>query len=59
LWQEKVGLPSVVPNVNKERRMVDWDEKTWNTFFDIILGWEPVLRQIGALENEENDTTLS
>ena len=39
--------------------LVDWDEKTWNTFFDIILDWEPVLRQISALENEENDSTLS
>lgn len=35
--------------------LVDYDEKFWNTFFDIILGWEPVLRQTAELDNGKND----
>ncbi len=26
--------------------LVDYDEKTWNTFIDIVLKWEPTLREI-------------
>jgi len=26
--------------------VVDWDEKTWNTFIKIVLDWEPILREI-------------
>jgi hypothetical protein len=30
-------------------------EKTWNTFFETILDWEPVLREIFEEREGEND----
>lgn len=55
-------LPTPIYKKTAQRAInfvVDWDEKIWNTFFDIILVWEPILRQISALKDDENDTNLS
>jgi len=35
--------------------LVDPDQKSWNSFFEIILGWEPVLRQISEIKNVEEE----
>jgi len=34
--------------------LVDWDEKTWNTFIEIVLEWGPILREIYSQENIDN-----
>jgi hypothetical protein len=33
--------------------MVDPDGKTWNTLIEIILEWEPKLKQIYGIEESE------
>jgi len=34
--------------------LVDPGHKNMELFFDIILSWEPVLRQIGEIKDEED-----
>ena len=64
-FSEKVYTPEISPilklicNIKgaetaPKSQVVDCFEKFWNTFFNIILGWEPVLRQINDNDWQES-----
>ena len=34
--------------------MVDSDDKTWNTLFDLVLEWAPILKQVYEEQKTED-----
>ena len=42
-------------SVNLDSNMVDPSRKTWNTFVEIALEWEPTLKLIYESQNDKLD----
>ena len=47
---------SLVPTIFHWVKMVDQRRKTWNTFIEISLEWEPILKQIYDNQDCELDS---